>query len=182
MKKSNVFKFSAISLAFVAIAVLSFVACSKNNSESSTAQPAEKVEDCRWPIIFECYYFHQTINGIDTCTNHHCVPDGYYPTLCYMDLTCMEQHPGPDLPPIINPNGADSNIVLCLPNYSHDCEWMEDLFEEYFEQGEITFTCDCPAGSPSFVDYLPEGYLPAGTYPISKHGKDAWIDITLAVK
>ena len=183
MKKTNVFRASAVAITVIAIAVISIVACSKNNGVSTepyTALSSTKVADCPYTIIYECYHFR--FNGIDSCRNHVCLAPPISETvLCYIDMTCVYNLTDPVFPG--DPSkGGDSKIELCLPNYSQGCEWVEQLFEKYFDAGEITFTCDCPAGTPRLMEYLPEGYLPAGSYPISKHGIDAWIDITSAVQ
>ena len=97
-------------------------------------------------------------------------------------MTCIQQYEDDPIIPIGPTSGDSSSIMLCLPNYASGNDWMEQMFNHYFELGEITFTEDCPAGTPELMEYLTQGYLPAGTYPIAKHGNDAWIDITSAVQ
>ena len=176
----KIFKYSA--LAAIVIAVIGIVACSKSNSEPSSTQNQGTKDNQIDFGIFYCCRYTTNINGVDTCVGgYEHEPTGLF--LCYIDMTCLQQYDNDDPEfPIIPPNGADSNVMLCLPNYASGNEWMEQMFDHYFELGEITFTEDCPAGTPELMEYLPEGYLPAGSYPISKHGNDAWIDITLAVQ
>lgn len=174
----KIFKYSA--LAAIVIAIIGIVACNKNNSESYDNQTT-KDHIHPHPGIFFCCRYTTNINGVDTCVGgYEYEPTGLF--LCYIDLTCIQQYENDDPGfPIIPPNGADSNVMLCLPNYASGNEWMEQMFDHYFKLGEITFSEDCPAGTPELKEYLSEGYLPAGTYPISKHGGDAWIDITSAI-
>lgn len=176
MKKTNVFRASAVAITVISIAVISIVACSKANSETAASQSSTK--DMVYPPGAECYYYE--VSRLDTCANilsHWPLGD-----FCYIDLVCLLQYDDPVYPGLLQINNDGNAVVLCLYNYSHGNDKVEQLFEKYFEAGEITFTSDCPAGTPELMEYLPEGYLPAGSYPISKHGIDAWIDITSAVQ
>ena len=174
----KIFKYSAI--AAIVIVIIGIVACNKNNSENENTQTQTK--DVPYTIWDSCYYFVCNAPGADSCENP--LSGWLLGSLCYIDMSCIQRlSEEPDFPIIgIGPTGnGDSNSVLCLQNYSHGNEQVEHMFEEFFAKGEITFKFDCPANTPELMEYLPEGYLPAGTYPISKHGDDAWIDITSAI-
>ena len=174
----KIFKYSAI--AAIVIAIIGIVACNKNNSEPSDVQTSTKDIPCDYPGYFYCYYYH--VKGTDSCANQRCPdPEQSELNLCYINMTCLQEYDDPVIP--IGPSkGVYSNVFFCLRNYSQGSECLEQEFDTYFAQGTISFSCDCPAGTPELMEYLPEGYLPAGTYPIYKHGNDAWIDITSAVQ
>lgn len=178
MKTNIFFKNPAIVLAIMAVAAIFFVACSKISAESVDTKNITKDVPIDDEIRVYCYYYK--VIGTDTCANP--ITGLNLGELCYIDLTCMQEYSEEPVEPITPPKGGDRAVILRLPNYAMGSEWLYGKFEQYFRDGRIVFTCDCPAGTPALMDYLTEGYLPAGTYPISKHGDEAWIDISAALQ
>lgn len=99
--------------------------------------------------------------------------------ICSVDLNCLDSFYIIYEPPF---DPGDGPLSFGIPNYGGLGPVLSQAYANAIAAGEITFYNDCPLGNTELVNYLPEGYLPAGTYPISDRNGDAVIDITKAWK
>ncbi len=161
-----------IGVAAVVVAVGIAVSCSKTGSQTAeeTAETSF-AKDTPCPPT-PCHFWYRPRYG---CREEKCTD-----SLCYINYGCLDSvehglEPDPGTGPT---KGSGQRCYIIIPQYTSMNEAIQTAYENFFELGEITFLEDCPADTPKLYDVLPDGWLPAGTYPFSKHGNDAWIDIT----
>lgn len=164
-------------IASVALTIISIaVSCDKPSHEGNSSQANQlKFED--YPSIpTPCHFWYDC--HMDSCMEHF-VPDcaqgyvNYYVEgLCGISYDCLDSL-------IIDIGDLKGRkCYIGIPNYREKGEFICSVYETFMQNGEISFSCDFPASDPRLNGILPNGYVPAGTYPFFKRGNDAMIDIS----
>ena len=163
--KKEIFLLSATA---VAIIIAGFSACSKTTTNDQ--ENKQWLNQAKVLVPTPCYTWRFTIDD-SICHNYFYSEYPHY--VCGVDFDCL----GYD-----DPIAPDDPFSIVIPNYSSLNPAISQFYAEVIEKGEITFLEDCPLSNAVYAKLFPDGFLPAGTYPISDRNGDAVIDISSAVK
>ena len=172
--------FFLLSATAVAIIIMGFSACSKTTTNDHETQQwsnqtkGEVLDTVHNPCYTWRYIGHDFPQFLDTCFDFYWIDLMPWYTLCSIDFDCL----GLEDPPI----APDDPFSIIIPQYANLDPLASSMYSKSIEKGEIVFREDCPLGNTGYVELLPDGFLPAGAYPIIDRNGDAVIDISSAVK